>query len=201
MHCFIKYKNCYTSQKYITPDNWLQIQNLFIPSQILNLEKFAVARVHINQFDKISAIALFLLVIFVFMRFLSNISSLTYIIPPILKTSNITDNKRPISYFISCCLFTTSDLELVIPLTSKSAYSLSSIKPGFYLRSSIYPVVDSLDIDIFLNKRFLIIISSLASKNFTALLYQVLYTRSCYETFELYCLSCSIVLLFQLYQT
>lgn len=55
LYSFIEYKNCYMQQRYIILNNWLQIQNLLIPSQILNLEEFAVTRVHINQFNKISA--------------------------------------------------------------------------------------------------------------------------------------------------
>lgn len=97
-------------------------------------------------------------------------SGLKYMILSILKTSNIINNKKPSSYSISCCFFAVSDLELFIPWASKSALGLRSVKPSFCLRSSAYPVVDNLSSDIFFKKRFLIIVGSLASKNFTALL-------------------------------
>lgn len=98
-------------------------------------------------------------------------SGLANIIPSILETSNATDDLRAISCFIFCCLSATGGLEPVISLASKFALGLGNVRPGFYLKSSAYSVLDDLGVNILFDKIFPININSLASENSAALLF------------------------------
>lgn len=56
-------KNQYARRRYITSDDWLQVQELPVPSRHLTLDELAVARVHLDQFGEICAGAPFLPVV------------------------------------------------------------------------------------------------------------------------------------------
>lgn len=54
---FVEAKNRYAQRRFITPDDWFQVQDLPVPSRQFELAEQAVARVNINQFEEISASA------------------------------------------------------------------------------------------------------------------------------------------------
>lgn len=111
-----------------------------------------------------------MLIISLFSTLSSNVSGLTNIISSVLETFNATNDTRSISYFIFCLLAATGSLKSIIPMILKSDFELSSIEPSFYLWSNVYPVLNCLGIHILPCKRSLIIIESLASRNFASLL-------------------------------
>ena len=53
-------KNRYALRRYITPDDWLQVKHLPVPTRQLTLEELADVRVHINQDGEICSGAPFL---------------------------------------------------------------------------------------------------------------------------------------------
>lgn len=141
-----------------------------VPSPALSFEKLIVARIHLNQFGKISARAFFLLVIFSFIKLSPDVSGLANIIPLLLETSHDTDDTKSFSYFISYCPFIADGLELIIPMALRFALSLGILEPGFCPGSSTYPIIDGLGVNILLGKEFSVIIGSLAPENSVALL-------------------------------
>lgn len=112
----------------------------------------------------------FLPAIFLPLKLSPNVSNLINIIPFVFETSNAIDNVRYINDFIFCFPSVTNGLELIIFLVLKFALGLDSVGSGFCLGSSVYLIMNNLSIDICLDKRSLVTISSLALGNAAALL-------------------------------
>ena len=155
VRCLTKCRNWYAQQRYIIPNDWLQVQDLSMPSWQLTVEKLAIVRVHLNRFGEIFAGAPFLPVVPSLLRSLSIISGLAHIIPSILKI-------KP--------LFGVAGIGSVISLTSEFLFALVNSAFGSHLRPRVSFVVDSMEVDPSHSPRFCIVVGSLEPGNYTTML-------------------------------